>query len=70
MTLQSSPWRGTGGDRGPCDRLQDLARDIRRLSPDWRDPERYFERRDELAAEARRLAAAITTPPAIPPDRR
>lgn len=30
------------------ERLDRLARDIGRLRPDWNDPERFFERRDEL----------------------
>ena len=53
------PWRGTGGDREPSARLAELARAIGRLAPDWRDPERYYERRSELAEEARRLAMAL-----------
>ena len=52
-------WRGTGGEREPAERLAELARQIGRLAPDWRDPERYYERRSELAEEARRLARAM-----------
>lgn len=36
--------------------IRTLANRVGRLSPDWRDPERYFERRDELERELRRLA--------------
>jgi hypothetical protein len=54
------PWRGTGADREPAERpLAELARRIGRLSPDWRMPERYFERRSELAQELRRLARTL-----------
>jgi len=53
------PWRATGGDREPAERLADLAAAIGRLAPDWRQPERYYERRSELAEEARRLARAM-----------
>jgi hypothetical protein len=33
-----------------------LARRVGRLSPSWRDPERYFEERDELERALRHLA--------------
>lgn len=33
-----------------------IARDLSRLSPDWQNPERYFENRDELRRELLRLA--------------
>ena len=66
MTYRSEPrlpnvpaWRGTGGECGPAERLADLAAAIGRLAPDWRQPERYYERRSELAEEARRLARAM-----------
>ena len=52
-------WRGTGGDREPAQRLVELARAIGRLAPDWRDPERFYELRSELAAEARKIARAV-----------
>lgn len=38
-------------------RLRSLAREVGRLHPDWQNPERYFERRDEL----RRAIAALAT---------
>lgn len=34
----------------------DLAREVSRLSPDWRDPERYFENRSEIEHKLKRLA--------------
>lgn len=39
-------------------RLRALAREVGRLHPDWQQPERYFERRDELRRELHRLADA------------
>lgn len=33
-----------------------LAREIGRLSPDWRCPERYFEERSEIEHKLKRLA--------------
>ncbi len=39
--------------------VRDIARQVRRLSPDWRQPERYFERRDEIERELKRLARLI-----------
>ncbi len=33
-----------------------IARDLSRLLPDWRNPERYFETRDELRHRLQRLA--------------
>lgn len=43
----------------PAPRIEDLARRIGRLSPDWRNPERYFENRDEIERELRRLARQL-----------
>ena len=39
-----------------------LARDVGRLSPDWRNPERYFETRDQIERELRRLARQLERP--------
>ena len=39
------------------DRLRDLAEQVRRLVPDWNRPERFYERRSDLAGELRRIAA-------------
>jgi hypothetical protein len=44
---------------GASANLLELARDIGRLRPDWRDPERFFEERDELERRAKRLARRI-----------
>jgi hypothetical protein len=41
--------------------LHDLARRVARLRPDWRDPERFFMTRAELAAELARHARALET---------
>lgn len=40
----------------PAPRLADLARRVGRLSPDWRNPERYFADRSEIERELRKLA--------------
>jgi hypothetical protein len=36
--------------------LRELAREVARLSPDWRNPERYFENRSEIERALHRLA--------------
>jgi hypothetical protein len=41
--------------------LHDLARRLARLRPDWRDPERFFMARAELATELARHARALET---------
>jgi len=38
-----------------------IARDLSRLTPDWRDPERYFENRSELERKLRILARQLET---------
>ena len=48
MTVQAIPIR-----------MRALAREVGKLHPDWRNPERYFERRDELERELRQLANAV-----------
>ncbi len=40
-------------------RVREAARRIGRLSPDWGNPERYFENRDEIERELRRLARVM-----------
>jgi hypothetical protein len=40
------------------DTLARLARDVARLAPDRRDPERFHVEKSEIAAELRRLARA------------
>lgn len=40
-------------------RVRDLAREIGRLCPDWRDPERYFENRSEIEHKLQRLAREL-----------
>lgn len=36
-----------------------LARDVARLRPDWRNPENYFENRSEIEHALRRLARQL-----------
>ncbi|MEP7222649.1 MAG: hypothetical protein ABI673_08285 [Novosphingobium sp.] len=43
----------------PARTARDIARDLSRLRPDWRDPERYFENRSELEHALRRLARKL-----------
>ncbi len=43
----------------PAVAVRELARKLGRLSPNWRDPERYFEERDEIERALRRLAMRI-----------
>jgi hypothetical protein len=70
-----SPW--TAGSVPEA--LEDLARRVARLRPCWRDPERFFEARSEIAAELRRMArqgvpeasgraAGLPTRPTTPPS--
>ncbi len=46
------------GDR-VAGRLQHLSRRVARLTPDRRDPERFFEERSELADELREIATKL-----------
>lgn len=43
----------------PSVELRDLAREVGRLRPDWQNPERYFERRDEVRHRLHRLAEKL-----------
>lgn len=36
-----------------------IARDISRLSPDWRNPETYFQNRSEIEHALRKLAREL-----------
>lgn len=45
--------------RSPAALVRAIARDVRRLRPDWRMPERYFENRDEIENRLRRLAREL-----------
>lgn len=40
----------------PDSKVLDLAKQVGRLTPDWRDPERYFQNRSEIEHKLRRLA--------------
>jgi hypothetical protein len=42
-----------------AERLDDLARRVRRLSPDRRDPERYHLDKSEIERDLRRLAREV-----------
>ena len=46
----------------PASTARQLARDLSRLSPDWRDPERYFLNRNEIERALQRLAKELETP--------
>ncbi|WP_172593158.1 hypothetical protein [Altererythrobacter sp. B11] len=41
------------------ERLRHLSRRIGRLSPNWRDPETFFEERSEIERDLRRIAGEI-----------
>lgn len=43
----------------PATAVRSIARDLSRLRPDWRDPERYFETRSDLENRLRRLAKQL-----------
>lgn len=43
----------------PSRTARQLARDLSRLSPDWRNPERYFEDRSEIERALQRLARQL-----------
>ncbi|SPF81932.1 hypothetical protein [Pseudoprimorskyibacter insulae] len=43
----------------PSDQLADLARRIRRLCPDHRDPHRFHEEKSEIAYELSQLANRV-----------
>lgn len=43
----------------PSDRLQALSRRVGRLSPNWRNPEAYFEERSEIERELRLVAREV-----------
>lgn len=40
-------------------RVREVADRLGRLSPDWRNPERYFENRHEIERALRRLARQL-----------
>ncbi|MBB6193362.1 hypothetical protein FHS51_003618 [Sphingobium wenxiniae] len=43
----------------PARTARQLARDLSRLSPDWRDPERFFLNRNEIERALQRLAKEL-----------
>lgn len=43
----------------PARNAREIASDLSRLLPDWRNPERYFENRDELRRRLQRLAQQL-----------
>lgn len=44
---------------GEAQTIRQAARRLGRLSPDWRNPERYFENRDEIERELMKLARVM-----------
>lgn len=47
-------------DRRPVDeRINQIARQVGRLRPDWHNHERFFEERSELEAELRKIARQV-----------
>lgn len=38
---------------------REIARELSRLRPDWREPQRYFENRDEIEHALRKLAREL-----------
>ncbi len=63
MTPRREAWRGTGGARtdagSPAESAAAIARLAERLSPDWQQPERFFEAKSALIDAARRLARTL-----------
>lgn len=45
----------------PASAARQLARDVPRLRPDWRDPESYFAHRSEIEHALHRLARVLET---------
>lgn len=43
----------------PARTARDIARDVARLSPDWRTPERYFQNKSEIEHALRKLAREL-----------
>jgi len=43
----------------PAVTARQLAREVGRLRPDWRDPENYFENRSEIERALQRLARQL-----------
>lgn len=43
----------------PAHTAREIARELARLSPDWRNPERYFANRSEIERDLRRLARQL-----------
>lgn len=73
--IQNVPMRGRGDTSGhplrggvpvspvspasTAARLQEVARRLSRLSPNWRDPEAFFEERSELERQLRIAAREV-----------
>jgi hypothetical protein len=58
VTTEPAPARAGAGGDGWRRELEELAHRLGRLSPSWKDPERFAAERSELCAELRRLARA------------
>lgn len=73
--IQNVPMRGRGDTTGhpfrggvpvspvspasTAAKLRRVARKLGRLSPNWRDPEQFFEERSEIEHELRRAASEV-----------
>lgn len=47
----------------PARTAREIASDLSRLRPDWRDPESYFANRQEIEHRLRRLARQLEEQP-------
>jgi hypothetical protein len=50
----------------PHEKMKRVIADLRRLLPDWQNPERYFTKRGELVEELRALSGIEPLPRATP----
>lgn len=57
--LRGNPSVPASRQPSPEERLRTLSRRLGRLSPNWRDPEAFFEERSEIEAELRRVAREV-----------
>lgn len=58
---RDTPFRGgvPVSRMSPADRLRSLSRQIGRLSPNWQNPETFFEDRDQIERAMRALANEV-----------
>jgi hypothetical protein len=60
------PMLETAPDPTPADELAELAGMVRRLRPDWRDSESFYELRSEIAGALMRLSRRLAHTPLRP----